>query len=40
MVHDSYRKLIFAFVRRVDPPHRYVEVCCLVNCAVSSFGVD
>jgi len=39
MVNDAHRKLIFAFVRRVDPPHRYVEVCRLVNCAVSSSGV-
>jgi hypothetical protein len=39
MVNDSNRKLIFAFVRRVDPPHRSVEVCCLADCAVSFFGV-
>jgi hypothetical protein len=38
MVNDSLPEVDFRFVRRVDPPHRYVEVCCLVNCAVS-FGV-
>jgi len=39
MVNDSLPELIFAFVRRVDPPHRYAEVCWVVNCAVSFFGV-
>lgn len=40
MVNDLSPEVNFRFFRRVDPPHRYVEVCCLASWAVSFSGVD